>query len=95
MTLEPNVNQVVVKLIATEKTESGIILPGDSNQENKTGEIVAVAESFFEGGTPFNFPFNVGDKVVFVTYSSPVIDTEDASNKFYTLAYNEVKAKIK
>ena len=95
MTLEPNVNQVVVKLLETEKTESGIILPGDSNQENKTGEIVAIAREFFEGGTPFIIPFDVGDKVLFVTYSSPVIDTEDASNKFYILAYNEVKARIK
>lgn len=94
MTLEPNVNQVVVKLITTEKTESGIILPSDSNQENKTGEIMAIAETFFDSGRPFTFPFYVGDKVVFTTYSSPMIDPDNPTNKLYTLVYNEIKSKI-
>jgi co-chaperonin GroES (HSP10) len=93
MTLEPFVNQVVVKQITVDKTQSGIILPDDSDKENKIGEIVAIAESYFDSGVPFKFPFNVGDKVIFVTYSSPVLDPEDSSNKFYILAYNEVKAK--
>jgi len=90
MKLEAVINQVVVKLLSTEKTDSGIVL-AKSDQEVKTGEIISVAKNYYDNGTPISPGFNVGDKIHFVTYSSPFVDGTD---KIYYLTWQDVKAKI-
>lgn len=63
MAIKPLGNRVVIKKVeAEDKTASGIILPGQAQEQPQVAEVVAV-------GTDESIKVQVGDKVIFPKFS--------------------------
>ena len=79
MNLKPLHDNVIVKPEAQEEvTKSGIVLPGNSEQEKPVhGKVLAVGEGLvFENGQKRKMSVKVGDNVVFKKYSPDEITVE-------------------
>lgn len=78
MQYRPLYDNIVVKLEkASEKTESGIILPTAAKEKPHQGEVVAVGEGkLLENGQIRPVSVKVGQKVVFKSYAPSELPNE-------------------
>lgn len=79
MNLKPLHDNVIIKPEAQEEvTKSGIVLPGNVEQEKPVhGKVLAVGDGlFFENGQKKEMSVKVGDNVVFKKYSPDEITVE-------------------
>ena len=71
--IKPILNNVLVELIESKRTESGLILAGNDDREIRTGKVISVGPGVFKKEERESSPsVAVGEKVLFKTYSSPI-----------------------
>jgi len=78
MNLRPLADRVIVKrLDAEEKTASGIVLPGNTQEKPDQGEVLAVGPGKKdEKGTLLAMSVKVGDRVLFGKYSGQTVKVD-------------------
>ena len=65
---------VVERVVAEEKTASGIVLPGNAAEKPDMGVVIAVGEGkVLESGTKIAMNVKVGDKIIFGKYSGQTV----------------------
>ena len=70
MKLVPLGDRVVIKqVVAEEKTASGIVLPGASQEKPQEAEVVAVGPGGLVNGKEVTMNVKVGDRVIFGKYA--------------------------
>ena len=68
---------VVERVVAEEKTASGIVLPGNAAEKPDMGVVIAVGEGkVLEGGTKIAMNVKVGDKIIFGKYSGQTVKVD-------------------
>lgn len=76
--LKPIGQYILVKPIVEKESESGIILPDDTNLDRKAvlGEVVSLGSgrAFDSDDTVLEFPVSVGDKVLFNHYGANEVE---------------------
>ncbi|MDA3840008.1 MAG: co-chaperone GroES [Patescibacteria group bacterium] len=95
MNLKPLHDNVIVKPDAQEEmTKSGIVLPGNAEQEKPVhGKVLAVGDGlFFENGQKKKMSVKVGDNVVFKKYSPDEITVE--GEEYLVIKENDIVAII-
>lgn len=99
MVIMPTQDNIVVKLPKVEKeqiTESGIILPGSSTQQNlsEQGTVVAIGEGrILSNGTLVAPKIKEGDMVIFNKFAGTKIQGDDC--EFLIIKENDILAIIK
>ena len=78
MKIRPLHDRVVIsRLVAEEKTASGIVLPGSAAEKPDMGEVVAVgAGKLTKGGERRKLDVKVGDRVIFGKYSGQTVKAD-------------------
>jgi chaperonin GroES len=77
MNIKPLGDRVVIKrLEAEEKTASGIVLPGQAQEQPQMAEIVAVGPGGVVDGKEVAMEVKVGDVVIFSKYAGTEIKYE-------------------
>ena len=72
--IKPLGNRVLIKKVeASNTTKSGIILPGQSKDEQYIAEVIAVGPGKFENGNKIEMEVKVGDKVMFPKFQGSEI----------------------
>jgi chaperonin GroES len=70
MTIKPLFDKVVIKAVeTTEKTPSGIVLPGSAQEKPQIAEVIAVGPGGTVDGKETVMQVKVGDKVLYSKYS--------------------------
>lgn len=79
MKYRPLYDNLVIKLEkVSEKTQSGIILPGSSKEKPHMGEVVAMGEGkLMENGTLLPLKVKIGDKVIFKSFAPTELPNEE------------------
>ncbi len=80
MTIKPLFDKVVIKAIETsEKTASGIVLPGASKEKPQLAQVVAVGPGGIIDGNEVTMQVKVGDTVLYSKYAGSEfkVDGED------------------
>lgn len=80
MTIKPLFDKVVIKAIETsEKTASGIVLPGASKEKPQLAQVVAVGPGGIIDGNEVTMQVRVGDTVLYSKYAGSEfkVDGED------------------
>lgn len=80
MTIKPLFDKVVIKAIETsEKTASGIVLPGASKEKPQLAQVVAVGPGGIIDGNEVAMQVKVGDTVLYSKYAGSEfkVDGED------------------
>ncbi len=96
MNLKPLHDNVIVKPEAQEEvTKSGIVLPGNAEQEKPVhGKVLAVGEGLvFENGQKRKMSVKAGDNVVFKKYSPDEITIE--GEEYLVIKETDIVAIIK
>lgn len=96
MNLKPLHDNVIVKVEEREEvTKSGIVLPGNAEQEKPVhGEVLAVGEGLvFENGQKRKMNVKVGDNVIFKKYSPDEITVE--GEEYLVIKETDIVAIIK
>ena len=87
MTIKPQADRVVVKLVeAEEKTEGGIILTGSAKERPQFAEVVAVGPGGKVDGNEVAMYVKVGDKVITSKYSGTEVKLDGEE---YTIVKQE------
>jgi chaperonin GroES len=70
MTIKPLFDKVVIKAVeTTEKTASGIVLPGSAQEKPQIAEVLAVGPGGTVDGKETVMQVKVGDKILYSKYS--------------------------
>jgi len=87
--IKPLGSRVVIKrLEAEEKTQSGIVLPGQAKEQPQMAEIVAVGP----GTADEKMELAVGDKVIFAKYAGS--EVKYMGGEYIIMKQEEILAKI-
>ncbi|MDR2046405.1 MAG: co-chaperone GroES [Clostridiales bacterium] len=70
MTIKPLFDKVVIRAVeATEKTASGIVLPGSAQEKPQIAEVVAVGPGGIVDGKEIVMQVKVGDRILYGKYA--------------------------
>jgi len=78
MKLVPLGDRVVLKqLVAEEKTQSGIIIPGQSKEKPQQAEVIAVGPGGMVDGNEVKMEVAIGDKVIYSKYAGTEVKVDE------------------
>lgn len=78
MKLRPLGDKIVIKqLDAIEKTKSGIVLPGQSQEKPQEAEVIAVGPGGMIDGKEVKMEVKVGDKILYSKYAGSEVKMEN------------------
>ena len=93
MKLVPLDDKVVLKkLVAEEKTASGIVLTGGDKEKPAQGEVIAVGPGGIVDGKEVKMQVKAGDKVVYSKYAGTEVELE--KEKFLIVKQSDILAII-
>jgi chaperonin GroES len=70
MTIKPLFDKVVIRAVeSTEKTPSGIVLPGSAQEKPQIAEVIAVGPGGIVDGKEIVMQVKLGDKILYGKYS--------------------------
>ena len=95
MNLKPLHDNVIIKPEAQEEmTKSGIVLPGNAEQEKPVhGKVLAVGDGhIFENGQKRKMSVKIGDNIVFKKYSADEINIQ--GEEFLIIKESDIVAII-
>ena len=95
MKLVPLGDRVVLKqLEAEETTKSGIVLPGQANQEKpQQAEVIAVGPGGVVDGKEVKMQVNVGDQVIYSKYAGTEVKLD--GEEYIIVKQNDILAVVK
>lgn len=86
---------VVEQLEAPEKTDSGIYLPGNADNDQQVGTVVAVSKSVTtEHGQEISCPVKKGDHILFKSSFSSDMELKVDGRSVHLLKYSSIVAKV-
>lgn len=90
--VKPLGNRVLIQRLEAQTTKSGIILPESAQEKPRQGEVLAVGPGKMNAkGEALKMPVQVGDKVIFSTYSGTEVDSEE---EYLILSEDDILAVI-
>ena len=93
MKLAPLGDRVVLKqLEAEETTKSGIVLPGNAQENPQQAEIIAVGPGGIVDGKEVEMQVAVGDKVIYSKYAGTEVKLD--GEEFIVVRQNDIVAKV-
>ena len=92
--IQPILRNAVVTPLGEEETQSGLIVT-QNQQEVRVGEVIAVGPGESTGGIFTPSSVNVGDKVLFKTYSPIIKIPTQGINGVYVISNEEILGIIK
>ena len=94
MTLVPLGDRVVLKQVeAEETTKSGIVLPGQAQENPQQAEVVAVGPGGVVEGKEVKMEVAVGDKVIYSKYSGTEVKMD--GTEYIIVKQNDILAIVK
>ena len=94
MTLVPLGDRVVLKQVeAEETTKSGIVLPGQAQENPQQAEVVAVGPGGVVDGKEVKTEVAVGDKVIYSKYSGTEVKMD--GTEYIIVKQNDILAIVK
>lgn len=94
MKLVPLGDRVVLKQMeAEEKTQSGIVLPGQAQEKPQQAEVIAVGPGGVVDGKEVKMEVAVGDKVIYSKYAGTEVKLEN--EEYIVVKQGDILAVIK
>ena len=94
MKLVPLGDRVVLKqLEAEEKTQSGIVLPGQAQEKPQQAEVIAVGPGGVVDGKEVKMEVTVGDKVIYSKYSGTEVKLD--GEEYIIVKQSDILAIVK
>lgn len=92
-TVRPLGNRILVKRKNAESSKGGILLPENSQEKQKQGEVVAVGPGKVDDhGHLQTMSLNVGDEVLFSSYSGTKVSLGDEAFEYLIMSEDDVLA---
>ncbi len=93
MKLVPLFDKVVLKQLKNEdKTESGIVLTGQTKEKPSQAEVLAVGPGGLVDGKEVKMQVKVGDKIIYSKYSGTEVELEN--EKYVVVKQSDILAII-
>ncbi len=93
MKLVPLGDKVVLKqLEAEEKTESGIVLPGQAKEKPQQAEVIAVGPGGMVDGKEVTMQVKAGDKVIYSKYAGTEVKLDKET--YIIVKQNDIAAIV-
>jgi len=89
--IRPLSNRVLIKRCKAQASKGGILLPDSAQEKPKEGEVVSRGEGARkEDGTLEPMTVNVGDRVLYSSYSGTEVKGEDAEAEYLILSEEDI-----
>lgn len=89
--IKPLNNRVLVKRFKAQTSKGGILLPETAQEKPKEGEVVAVGPGLRdEEGAVHPLTVQVGDRVLFSSYSGTEVKNEAADEEYLLMAEDDI-----
>ena len=92
MNIKPLADRVVIKMVESEETKSGIVLPGTAKEKPQYAEVMAVGPGGVVDGKEIKMEVAVGDKVIVSKYSGTEVKLD--GQEYTILRQSDILAKI-
>jgi chaperonin GroES len=82
MKVEPLGDRIVVKVVAEDKTASGIVIPDTADKKSQEGEVVAVGPGRWNEDTSKRIvpDVKIGDRVMYAKYAGTEVKLDNADH---------------